>query len=206
MLKYKKLINGMEIIVEELNLIIANNICGLRTAAEMTQSELAQKLNYSDKLISKWERGDAAPNAQTLKRLSEIFDVSIDYIFEDHREADDEPPAPRKFYRHIVAWIAFCGIWLISVLIFIILWILSKPVPEIFVYTIPISIITLLVMNSVWNKGRHNYSIIALLILSIILSIYIALLRFNPWQIFILLIPAELIVLLCAKLKRKKGE
>ena len=46
MLKYKKLINGMEIIVEELNLIIANNICGLRTAAEMTQSELAQKLNY----------------------------------------------------------------------------------------------------------------------------------------------------------------
>ena len=61
-------------------------------------------------------------------------------------------------------------------------------------------------MNSVWNKGRHNYSIIALLILSIILSIYVALLRFNPWQIFILLIPAELIVLLCAKLKRKKGE
>ena len=94
MLKYKKLINGMEIIVEELNLIIANNICGLRTAAEMTQSELAQKLNYSDKLISKWERGDAAPNAQTLKRLSEIFDVSIDYIFEDHRGADEEPPAP----------------------------------------------------------------------------------------------------------------
>ena len=125
----------MEIIVEELNLIIANNICGLRTAAGLTQSELAQKLNYSDKLISKWERGDATPNAQTLKRLSEIFAVSIDYIFEDHRDANTGPPQPRKFYRHIVAWIAFCGIWLISALIFIILWILWKPSPEIFVYT-----------------------------------------------------------------------
>lgn len=196
----------MEIIVEELNLIIANNIYALRTAALLTQSELAQKLNYSDKLISKWERGDAAPNAQTLKRLSEIFGVSIDYLFEDHRDACEAPPQPRKFYRHIVAWIAFCGIWLVSALIFIILWILYKPLPQVFVYTLPVSIITLLVMNSVWNRGRHNYPIIALLILSVISSVYVALRQFNPWQIFILLIPGELIVLLCAKLKRKKNE
>lgn len=192
--------------MDELNLIIANNIYGLRTAAGLTQSELAQKLNYSDKLISKWERGDAAPNAQTLKHLSEIFAVSIDYLFEDHRNTNEAPPPPRRFYRHIVAWIAFCGIWLISALIFIILWILWKPSPEIFVYTLPVSIITLLVMNSVWNMGRHNYPIIALLILSIVTSVYVALLRFNPWQIFILLIPGELIVLLCAKLKRKNSE
>ena len=73
MLKYKKLINGMEIIVEELNIIIPNNICGLRTAAEMTQSELAQKLNYSDKLIFQMGTRRCGAERSDLKEVERNF-------------------------------------------------------------------------------------------------------------------------------------
>ena len=43
--------------LQELRLVTASNIIKLRTASEMTQAELGQRLNYSDKSISKWERG-----------------------------------------------------------------------------------------------------------------------------------------------------
>ena len=63
--------------MDELKLIFASNLIRLRTAAGMTQAELGEQLNYSDKSISKWERGEAIPDAAVLKRMSEIFGVTV---------------------------------------------------------------------------------------------------------------------------------
>lgn len=194
--------------MDELNRIIANNISTLRTLNKMTQSQLAEKLNYTDKLVSKWERGESAPNAFTLKQLSEIFGVTVDYLFTDHKNEEDSPkPKDEKDYRvskRIVTAISICGTWLLAFLVFIILWIIDKPFLSIFVYTIPVSFIVLLVLNSVWNEGKRNCYIIAGLLVGIALTVYVALIKINCWQIFLLLIPAELIVLLCTKLKISK--
>ena len=70
--------------LSELKLICASNIIRLRTAAGMTQAELGAKLNYSDKSVSKWERGEAIPDAWVLTRLAEIFGVTVDYILTSH--------------------------------------------------------------------------------------------------------------------------
>ncbi len=185
----------------ELNEIIAGNIYNLRNDRGMTQTELAEKLNYTDKLVSKWERGEAIPNAYTLKQISEIFSVSMDYIFSSHE--DEAVPKETSVSRKVITAISIMGIWTVDVLVFVILWITLRPMPSILFYAVPASIVTLLVLNSVWNKGKHNYMIIAALVASIAATVYIALLKFNCWQIFILLIPAELVVLLCAKLKIK---
>ena len=195
--------------MDELNYIIANNITTLRTQQGITQLELALMLNYSDKLISKWERGDSTPNAHTLKRLSEIFDVSVDYLFTDHRNASQELPAvveaegqKTKINTAVITAIVVVGIWMLALLMFVVSWILKQPIATIFVYAIPVTMITLLVLNSVWNEGKHNRLIIFMLIASIFLDIYIALLKYNLWQIFLLLLPAELIVILSGKIKR----
>lgn len=207
--------------MEELNLILAANISALRQRAGMTQAELAQKLNYSDKLISKWERGDAAPNAYTLKQLSEIFDVSMDYLFTSHEEQVSpqdgeteektilpEPtgafPLASRVRRGVLLQISLYGVVSLALLVFVVLWIVrGEAYLPIFVYVLPAIMITWLVLNSVWYHGRHNYWIIAGLIVTIALAVYVALLRFHCWQIFLLLIPAELIVLLAAKVLRK---
>ena len=77
--------------MDELKLIFASNLIRLRTAAGMTQAELGEQLNYSDKSISKWERGEAIPDAAVLKRMSEIFGVTVDYLLDEH---DAWQPAP----------------------------------------------------------------------------------------------------------------
>lgn len=195
--------------MDELNYIIANNITTLRTQQGITQLELALMLDYSDKLISKWERGDSAPNAYTLKRLSEIFNVSVDYLFTDHRNETEEILKDEakvnkqpKINTDVITAIVVVGIWMLALLMFVVSWILKKPIATIFVYAIPVTMITLLVLNSVWNGGKHNRVIIFLLIVSIFLDIYVALLKYNLWQIFLLLLPAELIVILSGKIKR----
>ena len=70
----------------ELKLTSASNIINLRTAAGLTQAELGAKLNYSDKTISKWERGEAIPDAYVLTQLAEIFGVTVDYLLSSHNK------------------------------------------------------------------------------------------------------------------------
>ena len=64
----------------ELEKIVAANITELRKSRQLTQLELAEKLNYSDKTISKWERGDGLPDLKTICKMAEIFGVSVDYF------------------------------------------------------------------------------------------------------------------------------
>ena len=94
------------------------------------------------------------------------------------------------------------GIWTLAFFIFIIGWILGHLFWMVFIYAIPISLITLLVFNSVWEKGKRNYYIISTLVASIFVMFYLALLRWNPWQILLLIVPAELIVFLAFRVKK----
>lgn len=65
--------------------IISKNIVGLRKKAGLTQAELADKLNYSDKAISKRERGESLPDAEMLYNIAQLFHVKISFLFEEHK-------------------------------------------------------------------------------------------------------------------------
>ena len=114
----------------DLKLVIASNIIRLRTEAGMTQSELGAKLNYSDKSISKWERAESLPDANVLKQMSEIFGVSIDYLFSTNDEWKPDPEPPKKeetctFNSRAVEAVALCGIATFAFLLFILFWIIN---------------------------------------------------------------------------------
>ena len=68
--------------------IISKNILSLRKKAGYTQAELADKLNYSDKAISKWERGESLPDAEMLYNIATLFGVEIGYLFEEHNNVE----------------------------------------------------------------------------------------------------------------------
>ena len=70
--------------LSELKLIFASNLIRLRNQRGLKQAELGTLLNYSDKSVSKWERGEAIPDAWVLTRLAEIFDVTVDYLLSSH--------------------------------------------------------------------------------------------------------------------------
>ena len=188
--------------MSELKLVSASNIINLRQGAGMTQAELATLLGYSDKSVSKWERAEAIPDAYVLKHMSEIFGVTVDYILTEH-DTWEAPKKERPFRTKVATTISFAGVWTLALLIFVILWMIDIIWWQVFIAAIPVSLAVVLVLNSVWEGGKNNYYIIAALVFSVITTVYFAFYKYNPWPVFLLLIPGEFIVFMSARVKKK---
>ena len=138
--------------MDDLKVITASNIINLRTSKGMTQAELGELLNYSDKSVSKWERAEAVPDAYVLKNMSEIFGVSVDYLLSSH-DSWERPESfkkqERNFHSNVITILVIFGIWTLAFLIYIIGWLLEANWWLLFVYAVPVSLITFLVLNSV---------------------------------------------------------
>ncbi len=200
--------------MDELKLVVASNLIKLRQKAGMTQAELGEKLNYSDKTVSKWERGESVPDAYSLMRLAQIYGLTVDELLHDDTAWQDpaakaraeEKAAAPTFSSGMVTLVAIVGIWTMAVIMFVVFWLaLDVTVWLIFACAVPVSLITLLVLNSVWNKGRHNMIIVMLLVATIVTLVFLFLLKRNPWQLFLILIPAEILVVLCFHIRRRKA-
>lgn len=197
--------------MDELKLVFASNLIKLRTDARMTQVELGEKLNYSDKTISKWERAESIPDAFVLKQLGAIFEVSVDHLLSSHDQWEDslsgkKQKSEAKYDSFFITMVSIAGIGTLAVLIFVIFWVLGSIEWSIFAYAVPVSLITLLVLNSIWNGGKNNLLIVASLVFCIIAIIYIALIEYQPWQLFLVVIPAELVVFLSFKIRKRNKQ
>ena len=193
--------------MDDLKYTTASNIINLRQKAGMTQSELAGLINYSDKSVSKWERAEAVPDAYVLKKMSEIFGVTVDYLLSPHDGWDQDPRQKKPTYSNqVIILLSVTGVWMLALILFISLWLLGNLVWIIFIYAILFSMLVLLVLNSVLEQGKHNYLIIGALILSIVASLYFSFLYFwkqNYWQLYLLLAPAWVTVYLASRLRKR---
>ena len=70
--------------------ILGNFIAELRKENKMTQAELAEKLNVTDKAVSRWESGVGLPDVNTIEPLAEILGVSIAEIVKGRRLSVEE--------------------------------------------------------------------------------------------------------------------
>lgn len=191
--------------MENFRKIVAENIIKLRTAQGMTQAELGEKLNYSDKSISKWERADALPDAYILKQIATLFDVSVDYLLSEHPEGEKfRVKKQRNYSRSVISTITLIGIWTVALFAFVVTWLLSSPVWLIFIYTVPVSLIVLLVLNSIWGIGKLNMFIISGIVWGLITCVYLTFYQSNWWQLFIVGVPAQIIIVLSFYIKKNR--
>lgn len=204
--------------MQDLKLIIAKNLTELRKQRGMTQLELAERLNYSDKAVSKWERGESLPDITVIKTIADLFEVTVDYLItEEHKEptpAANAAPAPKKrtSFRTAAA-ITGMSILLVCLIATFLFFILCYAIPEAhpiyrllpFIFALPTAAIVWLVMNSIWFNRRRNYLIISLLMWSLLLAIWLTVLpAMNLWLIFILGIPGEAIILMWSGMRFKR--
>lgn len=203
--------------MEDLKMIIAGNIGHLRRDAGITQLELAERINYSDKAVSKWERGESMPDIVTLKALADLFSVTVDYLLRaDHPKESDirrEYTKRQKRNHKLITVMSCVLVWLVAVFNYssfdIALPALRNQLWMAFVYAIPVTAIVLLVFNSIWGNRRYNYLIISVLIWSVLLTFYLTALVFfyvGTWQVLLIGVPAQVIVCLWSGLRYKKGE
>lgn len=187
--------------MKDLKEIFAKNLTELRLRSKLTQLELGNAISYSDKAISKWERGEAIPDAYVLLQLSELFGVSVDYLLKEHSEPYVK--VNRKVNHVSVTLLTVIAVWTVFAVAYIVMNLAGITYPLIFMYAEIISLIILIVFNSVWGNRKYNIYIISALVISIIVAVYLIFLwsGYNFWQILTLTVPAEIIVVLCFKIK-----
>ena len=200
--------------MEETKNIVAKNITELRLLNNMTQMELAEKLNYSDKTISKWERAESSPDISVLVEIAAIFGVTLDYLVrsENIDEAVKENKQKETRYnRRVIVYISESVAWIVAMFAFIITsLVLGKSSFQwlYFVYALPIVLIIKLVFNSTWFNPRHNYFIISALLWSILAAIHITFLYFgiNVTLIYLLGVAGQIVIILWSFIKKPKSK
>lgn len=204
----------------DIRAVIAKNICELRTSSGMTQLELAERLHYSDKAVSKWERGESVPEISTLFAISELFGVTLDYLVHgEHKAAEpideseyrDEPAPPvKKPVNHaMITGMSILLVWFIAALVFVMIDMISSTAHAhwlSFAYAVPVSMIVWLVLNSIWSNQRRNYLIISLLVWSFLAAIQLTFFAsgINVFQLYILGIPAQLVIVMWSRVRYKR--
>lgn len=189
----------------ELNEIVAMNIVELRKERKMTQAELAEKLNYTDKAISKWERGESIPELATLKQLGDMFGVTIDYLTSEkpkNEKKDFLLPKVIRTNRIIITAIATSLVLVIATLAFVYLHIyLGKTMWTLFVWMIPVSMLVLVFFNWRWGKRKYLFYISTVFLWSLLTAIFLQTLEYNTWLIFVVGAPIQITITLMAFLK-----
>ena len=211
---------------EKLKYQLGANIVAYRKRSGLTQARLAERLNYSDKAVSKWERGESMPDVLTLVQLAELFDITVDELLRDPNEIPEhtsgriehamevavEKTLKRKANKRVILGLSSLLVWFVALLVFVVVSSLDIPRSWIaFLYAIPADAIVQLSLRSAWRDFRWNKTLISIIMWGGLLSLYASLKLFvhvDIWKLFLLGIPGQLAVLLWFRMygKSKKEE
>ncbi len=178
---------------ERLKIQIGNNIAAFRKQCAMTQAELAEKLNYSDKAVSKWERGESVPDVMTLVQLTELFGVGMDdLVGNTGAEAVKKQPAlpRRRVNKNVIQMLVSLLVWFVALFVYVVLSSIGLPRSWVgFIYAVPANAIVLLCLRSAWHKYRWNQVLVSVIVWGSLVSFYASMLiftGFNIWKLFLL--------------------
>ncbi len=192
---------------------LARNLTNLRMTNKLTQSELASKINYTDKSISKWENGDATPPIDIIKTLADYYKVTVDYLLADNPEENlDKRYGSDKNSRTnktIITLLAISLVWLIATALFVYgnlySWIKSPWLT--FISAVPFSMVVWLVFNCIWGRRSLIFIIVSILIWSTLVTVFLCFVVFTPatpWVLFTLGIPPQIAIILWSQLKSRR--
>ena len=208
--------------LEKLKYQIGANISAQRKHAGLTQAGLAEKLNYSDKAVSKWERGESIPDVLTLMQLSELFGITVNELVCDPNALPEnsdsklekamtqvsEKALKRKANKNVIQALSSTLVWFIALFAFVILSSFDNLEPYsclLFFVAIPANAIVLLSLRSAWHDFRWNQMLISLIVWGSLLSIYMIILtvyHYHFWKIFLLGIPGQIAIFLWFRMFR----
>lgn len=199
--------------MEDLKIIFARNLIMLRKQMKLTQIELAEKINYSDKAVSKWERGESIPDVSVLLALAQLFGVSIDFLVTEHKneeaakEQTSYASSIKKRNRMLVAAITFVAILIVETIVFIAL---QGAIPSfwrnaMFCYAMPLPAVSVVavVLSGLWATKGVSFAAVSMLIWTILLDAFLIIMlcgKIFP-LVFVLGIPAEIVAMMSYKIK-----
>ena len=195
--------------MSELKIIIAKNLIELRKRKKYTQADLAGILQYSDKTISKWEKGESLPDVEVLYEICNLYGVTLDFLTHEggYEEKLEYVMKPSERRNRIVITLIF---EFIVLLFFILIFIYNMLYHDKFawpllIWTLPACSFALIMPNKKWGSRKFNIPIYTTLTWTGITAIYLHMIYYgqNFWVLYLLGIPIQAIIILCNQLRYK---
>ena len=187
--------------------IIARNLSTLRKKNNLTQGQLAEKLNYSDNAVSRWEHGEVTPSIETLEQISEVFNVPLRALIEDNAVKQAEISDRKQLINTLaIMLISVSLLWLVATIIFVCTKIISGVYFwQIFCWIVPIASIIMYPFHKYWGRHIYKFVIFSITLWSLLACIYIQFYTLNSWLwlIFIIGAPIEIALAIWAFIKPK---
>lgn len=199
--------------MENLEQIVAQNLTELRKSKKWTQAELAEKIGYSDKSISKWERGEALPDLKVLAQMAELFGVTLDFFTTENAAAEKakfEGPKNELGFRIGVELLAVCAVWLVAISFFI----FSTSILHLkdgwlaLIWAVPASAFIMTFFSIRWKFRVQIIVFESVLCWTLLASIFLLMLvqyHSNLWYLFLIGIPLQGAVILWAQIRKQRG-
>ena len=179
--------------MENVKAIVSHNLLRLRKENNLTQAELAKKISYSDKAISRWESGEVVPDLETIYALSEVFNVPVSQITETHTEEREEEKLKSGIGQKVLSQIFLCcEIWFILTALYVYLKLSYQTnVWQLFVWSVPACMMVLWLFNRKENLNILLFIYSSIFVWSFITCVYLHLAESNPWYIYFIGIPSQ---------------
>lgn len=191
---------------------IAKNLIYYRKINNLTQIQLAEKLSYSDKAISKWERGESVPDIFTLKKIATLYRINVDDLLK-------EKTTRRQFIyknRLIVSLMGVGLTWLVATSAYMIISMisesLSSPISNlwlVWIYATLASFIVAFIFAKIWGERWHRFFLVSGIVLSASAIVFLHLLLANipsSWLVWCVFGPLEILVILWYLINKKKKD
>ncbi len=197
--------------MENIKQTIAKNLVELRKKNKLTQQELATKLNYSDKAVSRWEHAETLPDIETLCRVCDIYGVRFEYLLQEEQPTKGRNPYVKVDEirnKIIISLIAMMSVWLFACVVFVYSTIyVERTAWLVFIWAIPVTCMVAYICNRRWGTRVLGVIINSVNSWSLILAVYLQMLVWkgqNMWMLFIMGVPIQAIIILATTLKEKK--
>ena len=173
---------------------VAKNIAAYRKAHHDTQLDLATKLNYSDKSVSKWERGESLPDVYILSQIADLYGVSVSALI-----GEIQPPKETKPHYHMFILLLSLALTMaVATLLFSMFMICKVDYPAwmFFVYALPVCSIICIVFTSLWWGILWQGVSVSALIWTLGLSLYLSFELENVSLIFLVCAALQVLTVL----------
>lgn len=169
--------------------IIAQNLTRFRKLAGLTQQQLAEKLNYSDKTVSKWERAEGIPDVLTLKMLAQLYGVTVNDFLIEHKKPTVQALFKSTFIRRLLIALLSSGLaYFVAAVASVVVLMIDSSVPIVkyaFLTALPVSFVVLLVFACLWCNVLCKAVAVSALTWSLCLFADVLIVATNSWLVYV---------------------
>lgn len=198
--------------MKDAKMVVADNLSQLRKDHGFTQAQLAEKFNYSDKAICRWEHGDTLPDINMLCTLADFYGVTMNDLVDPDFEVSVSARESKTVFRYriLISAMILAALWLLAVVAFITTTAFGKSYWIVFIWAVPASCFALM---RFWRGHAVHWVIkivtYSILVWSLITAVFLHLLIIdgvNAWMLYLIGMPLESIIIFWQQIKKYKDK